>query len=388
MSDFIKSQMDARNNLIAQAREVLDFAEAEKRGLSAEENQKIARIEADIDSADTAIETARKIADREARASEAAASFTPTPAARSTNDADLIRSIAQGELRSHEFRAALTPTSGSGVVPYTFYDRVFEILKNTNPLFETSTLITTDGGNSLQIPQVTAYSTATIKSAGSAIDESNPTLASINLGAFKYSFLVNLSNELIQDSGVDLLGLIADISGREMAFDVGNGLTNGTGTVQPTGIVTAAGSAVTGGTGVSGAPTYENLVDLAYSVAGNNRSSYGWNMNSTGLAAIRKIKDGAGNYIFTPSASVDGRDLLLGTRIYENPSMPDVAVGAKSIIYGKLDDFVVRQAGGIQVATSTDYAFNSDVTTFRVLWRGDSNLAATGSIKYFKGGAS
>ncbi len=69
--------MDARNNLIAQAREVLDFAEAEKRGLSAEENQKIARIEADIDQADTAIETARKLADREARASEAAASFTP-----------------------------------------------------------------------------------------------------------------------------------------------------------------------------------------------------------------------------------------------------------------------------------------------------------------------
>jgi hypothetical protein len=41
MSDFIKSQMDARNNLIAQAREVLDFAEAEKRGLSAEENQRL-----------------------------------------------------------------------------------------------------------------------------------------------------------------------------------------------------------------------------------------------------------------------------------------------------------------------------------------------------------
>jgi hypothetical protein len=59
MSDFIKSQMESRNNLIAQAREVLNIAESEARGLSAEENEKIARIEADIDQHDTAISTAR-----------------------------------------------------------------------------------------------------------------------------------------------------------------------------------------------------------------------------------------------------------------------------------------------------------------------------------------
>ena len=99
MSDFIKSQIDARNNLIAQAREVLDIAQAEARGLSAEENQKIARIEADIDSADTAISTARSISEREARAAEAAASFAPSTAAANT-DADILRSIANGEILS------------------------------------------------------------------------------------------------------------------------------------------------------------------------------------------------------------------------------------------------------------------------------------------------
>jgi hypothetical protein len=78
MSDFIKSQMESRNNLIAQAREVLNIAESEARGLSAEENEKIARIEADIDQHDTAISTARNLAEREARAAEASASYAPT----------------------------------------------------------------------------------------------------------------------------------------------------------------------------------------------------------------------------------------------------------------------------------------------------------------------
>ncbi len=387
MSEFIKGQTELRANLIAQVREVIDVAEGENRGLDAAELEKINRIEADIAKADESISVARRAEERKLEASVAAKGFVPS-AAPVADDNNVLRSIARGEVRSHEFRAALTPTSGTGVVPYTFYDRVFEVLQNTNPIFETSTVLTTEGGNILQVPQLTVRSTATIKAAGSAIDESNPTLSNINLGAYKYSFIVNLSNELVQDSGINLLDFIANISGTELAYDAGQGLTTGTGTVQPTGLVTAAGSAVTGGTGVGGAPTYENLVDLVYSVAGNTRGRYGFHTGATGLAAIRKIKDGAGNYIFTPSISVDGRDYLLGSPIYENPAMPAVGTGAISVVYGKLDDFIVRQVGGVQVATSTDYQFANDVTSLRVTWRGDSNLGASGSVKYFKGGAS
>jgi len=293
-----------------------------------------------------------------------------------------------GEMRGHEFRAALTPTSGQGVVPYDFYAQVFEFLQNSNPLFSTSTIITTTGGNTLQIPKVTAAGTYGQVAAGSAISESNPTLSQLNLGAYKFGALVSLSNEIIADSGVNLLDLVARISSREIAFDAGAKLTTGTGTVEPTGIVTAAGSGVTG-TATSGAPTYENLVDLTYSVAGDNRASYGFMVSTSALAAIRKIKDTAGNFIFAPSISVDGRDYLMGNVIHENASMPAVAATAasKSIVYGKLDDFIVRQAGGIQVATSTDYAFNTDSTVFRVTWRGDSGLAAD-SVKYFVGGTA
>lgn len=386
MSDFIKSQTELRANLISQVREVLDSAEAEARGLDAAELEKISRIEADIAKADESILVARRAEERKLEASVAAKGFVPS-AVDVPNDAAMLRSIARGEARSHEFRT-LTPTSGTGVVPYSFFDRVFQVLQNTNPIFETSTLLTTEGGNILQVPQLTARSTATIKGAGSAISESDPVFSNVNLGAYKYSFIVNLSNEIVADAGLDLLGFVANISGTEIAYDAGAGLTTGTGTVEPTGLVTAAGSAVTGGTGVSGAPSYENLVDLIYSVAGNTRARYGFHMGPTAIAAVRKIKDGAGNYIFTPSISVDGRDFLMGSPIYENPAMPAVGLNAKSIVYGKLDDFIIRQVGGVQVATSTEYKFADDVTSLRVIWRGDSNLGASGSVKFFKGGTA
>ena len=385
MSEFIKIQQEARSRAWEEAKALLDHAAAENRDLTAEESEKYDRINADLDKRSEMIDSFRKTEDRETRAAEAASQYS-IPAAPSQSEADVFRSMARGEVRAHEFRT-LVPTSGSGVVPDTFFDRVFQVLRNTNPIFETSTVITTAGGNTLQIPNLTAYSTATIKAAGSAIAVSEPTISNINLGAFKYSFLVPISNELIADSGIDLLGLIADISGRAIAYDAGTGLTLGTGTNVPTGLVTASSSAVAGGSGVAGAPTYENLVDLAFSVAGNSRQGYGFHMNASTLAQVRKIKGADNAYIFAPSISVDGRDMLLGQNIYENPAMESGAA-KKSIVYGKLDDFIIRQAGGIQVATSGDYAFDQDVTTFRVTWRGDSNVGVSGSLKHFVGGAA
>jgi HK97 family phage major capsid protein len=386
MSDFIKGQTEERANLIFQVRDILDRAEAEARGLSVDDLGHVERLEARIADIDTGISVARRSEERQAEVAEAARGFVPAVEAR--DDSAILRSIAMGEMRGHEFRAALTPTSGSGVVPYDFYAQVFEFLQNSNPLFSTSTIITTTGGNTLQIPKVTAAGTYAQVAAGSAISEQNPTLSQLNLGAYKFGALVSLSNEIIADSGVNLLDLVARIASREIAFDAGAKLTVGTGTVEPTGLVTAAGSGVTG-TATSGAPTYENLVDLTYSVAGDNRASYGFMVSTSALAAIRKIKDTAGNFIFAPSISVDGRDYLMGNVIHENASMPAVAATAasKSIVYGKLDDFIVRQAGGIQVAVSTDYAFNQDVSTFRVTWRGDSGLAAD-SVNYFRGGTA
>lgn len=384
MSDFIKSQMDARNNLIAQAREVLDFAQAEARGLSAEENQKIARIEADIDQADTAIETARKLAEREARASEAAASFTPSAPEASNTDAEILRSIAMGETRGHEFareaRAALVPSSNT--VGQSFYDQVFEIAQLVGPMLTVSEVFNTTSGENLVIPTVTATSTAGSVAAGSAIDESNPTFSSITLGADKYAALVSVSSELVADAGFNIDTYIAQQLGTSLGLAANSAMT--------TKLSAAAGSVVTGGTGVAGAASYENLIDLVYGIADGARvlPGLGFQMSKTGIAAARKLKDGAGNYIWTDSAVPGQPATLLGYPVFENPNIAAVATGAKSVLFGHNPSFKIRVAGGIRVDQSADYAFNTDTVTYRGLIRLDGGLTHATHIGYFKGGAS
>ncbi len=382
MSDFIKGQAEVRNNLISQMREVLD--DAEKRGgLTAEDSQKIDRLEADIAQRDAAIATAQKVAQRSAEAAEAAGSFAPEVAPASS-EADVLRAIARGEVRSHEFmretRAPLTPTSNT--VPTSFYDQVFQVATLVGPMLQTSEVFNTASGENLVIPTVTAISTSGSVAAAGTVAESNPTFSSITLGAVKYGAIVNLANELVTDAGFNITGYIAQQLGTSLGVQANTALTDK--------LVAAAGSVVTGGTAVGGSFTYEDLISLVYGIADGARvlPGLGFQMAKSGLAAARKLKDGAGNYIWLDNA-VNGQPAqLLGYPVYENPAIPAVATGAKSVLFGHMPSFKARIAGGISVASSTDFNFSTDVTSYRGLIRVDGGLTHASHIGFFKGGAS
>jgi HK97 family phage major capsid protein len=396
MSDYIRQQVEARAKAWEEAKALLDTAAAEKRELSGEENQTYDRIMADLDQRSAVIDTIKAQTEREERAAEAMKGFEsqvkPAVSVPAIDDAELIRSLARGEIRSHSFEKRDVLKSSTGApVPTSFYDNVVLLARKIGPLLETSTIINTAGGENLQVPSVSAYSTGTVSSEAAAIGESDPTFNAFKtLGAYKYSFLTQISREMVEDSGVDILGFLSQNVGNALGFAVNGALTTGTGTVQPTGIVTAAGSGVTGSTAVSGAFTADNLIDLVYSVdtVGRQLPGTGFMMNAKSIAAVRKLKDTAGNYVFSPALSADKRDLLLGYEVYENPGMADPATSAKSVVFGHLPSYFVRTVGGIKLDRSDDFAFSQDLISFRATMRVDGNLIQTSHVKYFAGGAS
>ena len=391
MSEYIKQQAEARKRSWEEAKALLDTAAAEKRDLTAEENEKYARISQDLDSRAKVIETLKTDAEREVRAAEAMKGFEaqarPESEVRTNEptDADTIRQLARGEIRTANFekRDVLKSSTGSPV-PTSFYDQVLLLARFVGPMLETSTILNTAGGENLQIPSLATYSSGTAFAEAAAIGESDPTFNNfVTLSAYKYSFLTQVSRELVEDAGVDILGFLAAQVGNAMGYSVNEALTIGTGTVQPNGIVTRAGSAVTG---TSLNPTADNLIDLVYSIdtAGRRLPGTGFQMNSSSIANVRKLKDSAGQYLFAPSLSADARDLLLGYPIFENPSMATAASAVKPVIFGHLPSYYVRQVGGLKLDRSDDFAFSSDLVTFRATFRVDGNLIQTSHIKFFK----
>jgi HK97 family phage major capsid protein len=290
-----------------------------------------------------------------------------------------------GEKRSHTFeRRDVTKGSAGSPVPTSFYNQVIAQARLVAPILQVATVLNTAGGEILQIPSQASWSTASLPGEGTAITESDPQFNSfISLSAYKYSFLTQLSTELIEDSGVDILGFLAEQTGNALGYAVGSALTVGTGTNQPKGIVAA--SSVGGTAGTATAFTADNLIDLLYSLDGSVRASMpgvGWMMNGKSIGQVRKLKDTAGNYVFQPALSMESPDMLLGKPIYENPSMVDVATGTKSVIVGHLPSYYVRTVGGLRLERSDDFAFNTGLVTFRATWRVDGNLPQTSHIKH------
>jgi len=390
MSEFIKSQHELRNTLISQVREVIDFAELEGRGLDAAEVSKITAIEADISKADETITVAKRNEDRKVEASAAAKGFIPA-VSEERSATEIFRSLALGEMRGHTFEKRSVLVPNANLVPKTFLDTVFDIARAAGPMLETSQIFNTTTGSSLTIPTLTAYSAMTLKGAGATLDDVSPTYSSITLDAFKYGGVIQAANELVQDSGFDLGAHLANQAGNAIGYAVNEALTVGTGSSQPNGIVTASGAGVTGATGVAGAFTADNLIDLIYSVdaATRRNASFGLQANTTSVGAMRKLKDTAGNYLYNISqVGPAGQDTFAGYTVFENPHMVDAAVDAKSVIAGSLDSYKVRMAGGLEVASSTDFAFQNDLTTWRFIMRLDGDLTHSAEVKHFVGGAS
>ena len=398
MKQFIEQQMAQRATAWEAAKKILDVATAEKRDLTAEETQSYEKISKELEDRSATIEKLRADEARELRLDaatrEIADQVRPVADAprAERNDNDVIRSMAKGEIRSHMFeKRDIVKTQTGAPVPTSFYDQVIMLARTVGPMLQTSTVLNTASGENLQIPSLAQYSTAAIVGEGTAISESDPVFNSfITLGAFKFSFLVQLSRELVEDAGVDILRFLADQTGNELGVRVNASLTTGSGTAQPKGIVTASALGVTGGTGVTGAFTADNLIDLVYSVdtVGRRLAGSGFQMNAKSIGAMRKLKDTAGNFVFQPALSADANDLLLGYPVFENPGMADAGTANKSVIFGHLPSYFVRSVGGIKLDRSDDFAFSTDLITFRATMRVDGNLPQTSHVKHFIGGAS
>lgn len=385
-----KALLEKRNKANADARAIVDAAIEAERALSAEEQEQIRKFDEDYATWNTQLEDVRKRDERDTEIRSFVADHpelepgAPEQRDRKTDVEAQVRALAKGEIRSLdiEHRDVLKTSTGSPV-PTSFYGQIMELARYTGPMLDVAFILSTSGGESIQIPRTNAYSTGSVTAEAAGFNESDPTFqAFLTLGAFKESTFFQVSTEILEDNGVDLLGYIATNVGQAVGYVVNAHLTTGTGTTQPTGIMSSAGSGVTSGT--TGTFGYTDVVDLTYSTDAAVRRMPGFGLMgaTSAIAQMRKVQDGNGTYIWQPSLILGQPDRVLGYPITENPHMAALATSSKSLVAGDLKSFIVRQVGGIRLDRSDDYAFGNSLVTFRATWRGDSGLPQSSHVKY------
>ena len=385
---------EQRVNAREQAKAIIDAAEG--RDFTAEETSTLNKIDADLDALESRV---RDIIDAEQRArdlDEKLSAYRPsTPAPGTRDEATELRSFLRGETGSKTFdieRRDILKSSTGAPVPTSFYDQLVTHMVQVGPMMELATTITTNSGENLQIPRTTVFSTSAITTEGLAISESDPTFgAFVTLGAYKYSHIVQVSREMIEDQGVDIIGFLSENAGTSLGVKVNTDLTVGTGSSQPRGLALDTTLGVTGAASVAGAFSADNLIDLVYSVNQAYRRQPGcaFQMRDASIAAVRKLKDSQNRYLFEPSLQAGQPDNLLGFPLYSNPDVAAVALGARSVLFGLVPKYYVRQAGAIRLDRSDEFAFNADLVTFRATLRLDGALVdTTGAVRHFIGNAA
>lgn len=388
MQDYINRQVEERARAWEQAKSLLDHAAAEGRDLTAAEQEQYDRINVDLDERTAVIEKITRDMEREAQAAEIR---VPQASVAPSTDEDMLRALVRGEIRSATFEKRQMTTSGnSGLVPQGFYDVMQEQMRYTGPWSNEEvgyTILNTASGEDIKVPTQSGFSTGSATAEAAAFAVSNPTTSSLTLRAHKFGTLITVSRELLEDSGIDIVAFLGRQAGNAIGNIVNEKLAVGTGTVEPQGIVDASAAGKTGGTSVGGAFTADDLIDLVHSVDSayaSNRA--GFQMRRSTLAELRSLKDGGGRFIYDPTQGTQA--LVLGYPVFENPHIAAIGTGNKSVVFGSMPYYHVRQVGGVEIARSDDAYFVNDLVAFRVSIRLDGNLSQSAAVKHFVGGAS
>nr|DAZ39489.1 MAG TPA: major capsid protein [Caudoviricetes sp.] len=239
-----------------------------------------------------------------------------------------------------------TDSEGGYLVPDEFERTLVQALEEENIFRRLANVITTASGDR-KIPVVASKGTASWIDEEGVIPESDDSFGQVSIGAYKLGTMIKVSEELLNDSVFQLEPYIS----REFARRIGNkeeeAFFIGDGSGKPTGILAATGGAQLGVTTAGAtAITLDEVLDLFYSLKAPYRNKSVFIMNDSTVKAIRKLKDGQGQYLWQPSIQAGTPDTILNRPLFTSSYVPAIEAGAKTIAFGDFSYYWVADRQG------------------------------------------
>jgi HK97 family phage major capsid protein len=378
--------LEERMKLVTELRSV----EGDSNLSDAEKRERVERIDADLirleAEARDAIERGEREAEVRTLAARAGGLVVPgTPEARGgeRDEASELRALARGEVAGVDFdlRTATSGTAANAGNTYanTFVAQVIEAMRVRSDFFSKARVLTTGSGETMEWPVKNGRPTAAQVSENTAYGKSDESWSKTSVGAYKYGVIVEATNEIIDDSQLDILGILAQDAGEAVADKVMADLLVGNGTGKPWGWITRSTGAVNAAN-LAGVST-DNLIDLQHSILRPYRKNAVFMTSDSAVQNLRKLKDSTGNYIWQPSLQAGAPDTILGTPILTDPNIVTSGAGAKVLVYGDPSKYLIRQVKNLRVVRSDEYGYDRDVVAFKVTWRGSGDLFDLASVK-------
>ena len=297
---------------------------------------------------------------------------------------------------SAEHRAQTTTAAAGGyTIPTELANILVKSMAMWGPMYDedVATSLVTTGGGALTMPTVNDTTvTAGAHTEGATLTDDGGKDATfgqkvLNAYAFDTEWL-RISKELADDSIFAMEQIMGDLLGERLGRVANLQLTTGSGSSAPNGIVTASTLGKTAA--ATAAITADEIIDFLHSVDPAYRTGpkVAFMFNDATLNAIRKLKDGDGNYLWQMGNVQQGvPGSLLGYNYRINQAMASLGTAAKVMLFGDFGKYYVRKVGAPLIGAIQDKDFWPGFGVAGYI-RFDGELADTAAVKHLITAAS
>jgi len=380
-----------RAALVGEMRALIEKAETEKRNLSGEEEGSYKKMEEDVRDLGVEIKREESLRGLETDLKETL-NDPHTPSVGDDGEkgerkraTDEYRKLFWSCLQSRnpnppEARDLFVAEGPKGgyLVPEAYETELIKALEDLNVMRTLATVRTS--GTLAKIPVVTGRPVFHWIGEKGTYQETDTEFGQINIDAHKGGGIVKVSEELMDDSFINLEAELREQFAlgqgdlEEAALVLGDGIEKPRGVVldAETGVTTASATAITG----------DEVMDLKYSLRKPYRGRARWLMSDTTALAVMKLKNAVdGQYLWRPGLQAGQPDILLNSYVETSTFMEDIAASVSSILYGDFSYYRVQDRAGISIQKLLElYAENGQVG-FRITFRTDGRLLLAEAVK-------
>ena len=338
----LKALIEKREAIIREMEQLIEKAKTETRGMSIEENARFeelrkeaAALKATID----ASEELRQLERKEARLE---------PTALEKNQVTIEEKAFANDLRGRALEPRDDPPTDTNitfgdngaVVPTSIVHKIIDKVVEISPLFSMATRYNAKG--TLTVPYydgTTSDITVAYAEEFTELTSTAGSFKSISLTGFLAGVLTKISKSLLNNSDFDILAYTISKMAQNIAVWIENELINGTndkidGLSKLTPAVT--GSAAT-------FVLADELIDLQEAIPDAYQANACWIMSRATRKAVRKLKDGQGNFTARWGYT------LLGKDVYISKNAANMAANAKAIYYGDFSGLAVKVSENAEI---------------------------------------
>jgi HK97 family phage major capsid protein len=272
-------------------------------------------------------------------------------------------------------------SEGGYLVPDEFERTLVQSLEEENIFRKLAKIIQTSSGDR-KIPVVTTHGTASWLDEEELYPDTDEVFGQTSIGAYKLGTFIKVSDELLNDSVFDLPSYISTEFARRIGSKEEEAFFVGDGSGKPTGIFAATGGAQLGVTTTGAtAITVDEVIDLFYSLKSPYRKKAVFVMNDSTVKAIRKLKDGQGQYLWQPSLTAGTPDTILNRPVYTSAYVPTIEAGAKTIAFGDFKYYWIADRQGRSFKRLNELFATTGQVGFMATQRVDGKLILPEAIK-------